>query len=197
MEILKCISCEDFANKVIDIYGYFDDFEDLTIFAKHDEAKIVLEKLVEFGFPIYDMEFSDVQCYDKEYRISIMKDLVWCYKAYNTELETYVDDDSSVVLVLNNCNAKLLNHILTETGNVYEICIEDLENSDETYNHLHTCNKCDKDNNCHVELSLDEKDSGQVKGFSMSGFSKNGSWSKSFYSDDPELVFMMLEKWTE
>ena len=127
---------EDFSCAVADAYDSLDgeDFEDVAIIAKYEEARQIIKELLCIGYDIHSINIIDEEYgeYDAEYIISIYDDEIWCEQMLREN--GYIEDDSPVIYVLDNCSSKVIPYCKGKT--VYEVSVGDDEcNCDE-------CEKC-------------------------------------------------------
>ena len=136
---------EDFACAVVDTYDALDgeDFEDVAIIAKYEEARQIIKELLCLGYDIHSINVIDEEYgeYDAEYIISLYDDEVWCEPMLREN--GYLTDDSPVMYVLDNCSSKVIPYC---KGNiVYEVTVG-IDEDDE----------CDCDE-CECACKKDEK----------------------------------------
>ena len=127
---------EDLACDIADTYDAldYDDEEDIAIIAKYDEARQIIKELLCLGYDIHSVEIHDElwESYDSEYIISLYDNSVLCEPMLREN--GYIEDDSRVIYVLDNCSSKVIPYCKGKT--VYEVSVGDDEcNCDE-------CEKC-------------------------------------------------------
>ena len=114
---------EDFACAVADSYDSLkcEDFEDVAIIAKYEEAIQIIKELLCIGYDIHSLEIHDDlwENYDAEYIISIYDDEVWCEPMLREK--GYLTDESPVIYVLDNCSSKVIPYCKGKT--VYEVSV--------------------------------------------------------------------------
>lgn len=173
---------EDFAVHVIESFFDLDDeYGEISIIAKYEEAKNIIQKLITFGeFSIESMVIhrEEYENYFDEYVISLTKDEIWCepFKRDNG----YLDNESIVTYVMGNCSSKVLSACDSEI--MYEVSV----------------GKEEKDNDgCLCGRNPDEDDG--MHGFSINGSNDNGNYSCSFYTTediDMEDIKKILSKFS-
>lgn len=126
---------EDLACVVSDTYDALDyDEEDVAIIAKYEEARQIIKELLCLGYDINSLEIHDElwENYDAEYVISLYDNSIWCEPMLREN--GYIEDDSPVIYVLDNCSSKVIPYCKGKT--VYEVSVGDDDcNCDE-------CKKC-------------------------------------------------------
>ena len=123
MERLEFNDYEEFACEVADTYDSLkgEDFEDVAIVAKYDEARQIIKELLYIGYDIHSINIIDEEYgeYDAEYIISLYGDEVWCEPMLREN--GYITDDSPVMYILDNCSSKVIPYCKGKT--VYEVSI--------------------------------------------------------------------------
>ena len=131
MKRLEFNDYEEFACEVADTFDDIcknDDFNDIAIVAHYDEAKQIIREILCLGYDINSIELKDPELgYDDvPYIISVCgidsDHEVWCEPMIRDNGE-YIDDESSVVYVLDNCSSEVLKHLDSEC--VFEVGIGD------------------------------------------------------------------------
>ena len=125
MERLEFNDYEDFACAVADTYDALDyDEEDVAIIAKYEEARQIIKELLCLGYDIHSVEIHDElwENYDAEYVISLYENEVWCEPMIRDNGK-YIDDESSVIYVLDNCSSEVLKHL--DSDCIFEVGIGD------------------------------------------------------------------------
>ena len=114
---------EDLACSVADTYDSLkgEDYEDVAIIAKYEEARQIIKELLYIGYDIHSVNIIDEEYgeYDAEYIISLYDDEVWCEPMLREK--GYITDDSPVMYVLDNCSSKVIPYCKGKT--VYEVSI--------------------------------------------------------------------------
>ena len=123
MERLEFYDYEEFACEVADTYDAldYDDEEDVAIIAKYEEARQIIKELLCLGYDIHSLEIHDElwESYDSEYIISLYDNSVWCEPMIREN--GYIEDDSPVIYVLDNCSSKVIPYCKGKT--VYEVTV--------------------------------------------------------------------------
>ena len=116
---------EDFACTVADTYDSLkcEDYEDVAIIAKYEEARQIIKELLCIGYDIHSINVIDNEYgeYDAEYIISLYDDEVWCEPMLREN--GYLTDDSPVMYVLDNCSSKVIPYCKGKI--VYEVTVGD------------------------------------------------------------------------
>ena len=114
---------EDFACAVADAYDSLDgeDFEDVAIIAKYEEARQIIKELLCLGYDIHSLEIHDDlwENYDAEYVISLYDNSIWCEPMLREN--GYIDEDAPVIYVLDNCSSKVIPYCKGKI--VYEVTV--------------------------------------------------------------------------
>lgn len=122
MDRLEFEDYEEFACEIADTFDSLDDeFGDVSIIAKYEEAKEIIRELLCLGYDVesIDIHKEDFEYYYDEYRIVLDQDGVWCEKFKRKN--GYFDDDATVTYVMDNCSSSVLKHI--ESEETYEVCV--------------------------------------------------------------------------
>ncbi len=131
MELFEYENYAKFACEIADKFNLLEDeFDDISIIAKYDEAKEIIRELLCLGYGIASIDIHDElwENYCDEYIISVSycnkSPSVWCEKF---KRETgYIDDSPSVAYVMDNCSSVIFKHIDSEE--TYEVCVGETEN---------------------------------------------------------------------
>ena len=135
MERLEFNDYEDFACEIADIFDDIcknDDFNDIAIVAHYDEAKQIIREILCIGYDLNSIELKDPELgYDDvPYVISVCgidsEHEVWCEPMIRDNGE-YIDDESSIIYVLDNCSSEVLKHLDSECIFEVEVGIGDDE----------------------------------------------------------------------
>ena len=114
---------EDFACAVADTYDSLkcEDFEDVAIIAKYEEARQIIKELICIGYDISNIELHEVDWdnYDAEYIISLYDNSIWCEPMLREN--GYIEEYSPVIYVLDNCSSKVIPYCKGKT--VYEVTV--------------------------------------------------------------------------
>lgn len=119
---------EDLACSVADTYDSLKDeeFEDIAIIAHYDEAKQIIREILCLGYNLNTIELKNpaLGYDDVPYVISVCgidaEHEVWCEPMIR-ENGKYIDDESSVIYILDNCSSKVIPHCKGKT--VYEVTV--------------------------------------------------------------------------
>ena len=137
MERLEFNNYEEFACEVADTFDDIcknDDFDDIAIIAHYDEAKQIIREILCLGYDINSIELKNPELgyYDVPYIISVCgiesEYEVWCEPMVRDNGE-YIDDESSVIYVLDNCSSEVLKHLDSEC--IFEVGVDDACECDE------------------------------------------------------------------
>ena len=180
---------------IMDDYIWDNSFEDeypvVSAYVKCEEAKLLVERLIEFGNPIgaiIELEDYEMSHYDKEYVVYLSEDGVTCEKNHNKD--GYYNGGGDISFVHEDCSSKLLSHIDSKV--VYEFAVGEC---DECYDE--DCEDCDCDECCGCDdandKELDIESDDDMHGFSINHSDENGTSSYSFYSTDMDLVEKMAQ----
>ena len=129
MKRLEFNDYEDFACEVSDTFDDIrknDDFDDIAIIAHYDEAKYIIREILCLGYDLNSIELKNPELgYDDvPYIISVCgidsEHEVWCEPMIRDNGE-YIDDESSVIYVLDNCSSEVLKHLDSEC--IFEVGI--------------------------------------------------------------------------
>lgn len=114
---------EDLACDIADTYDSLDgeDFEDVAIIAKYEEARQVIKELLCIGYDIHSVEIYDELCenYDAEFIISLYDNELWCEPMLREN--GYIKEEAPVIYVLDNCSSKVIPYCKGKT--VYEVTV--------------------------------------------------------------------------
>ena len=131
MERLEFNDYEEFACEVADTFDDIrqnDDFDDIAIIAHYDEAKQIIREILCLGYDINSIELKDPELgYDDvPYVISVCgidsEHEVWCEPMVRDNGK-YIDNESSIIYVLDNCSSEVLKHLYSEC--IFEVGIGD------------------------------------------------------------------------
>ena len=131
MERLEFNDYEEFACEVADTFDDIcknDDFDDIAIIAHYNEAKHIIREILCLGYDLNSIELKNPELgYDDvPYVISVCgidsDHEVWCEPMMRDNGE-YIDDESSVIYVLDNCSSEVLKHLDSEC--IFEVGIGD------------------------------------------------------------------------
>lgn len=185
---LKQLEFEDYEEFACEIADKFDSLEDeygdISIIAKYDEAKEIIKELLCLGYDIVSVELhrEKFENYYDEYIIGLNHDGVWCEKFKRDS--GYFTDESNVIYIMDNCSSAVIP--FCKSKNLYEVSIG--ENNDELSN---TSNDTQDSESTYISRSED----GTPKGFSKSWVTvKDGITcysSYSHYSDNIDMLKMI------
>ena len=131
MERLEFNDYEEFACEVADTFDDIrknDDFDDIAIIAHYDEAKQIIREILCLGYDINSIELKNPELgYDDvPYIISVCgidsEHEVWCESMIRDDGK-YIEDESSVIYVLDNCSSEVLKYLDSER--IFEVGIGD------------------------------------------------------------------------
>ena len=131
MERLEFNDYEEFACEVADTFDDIcknDDFDDIAIIAHYDDAKYIIREILCLGYDINTIELKNPELgYDDvPYVISVCgidsEYEVWCEPMVRDNGK-YIDDESSIIYVLDNCSSEVLKHLDSEC--IFEVGIGD------------------------------------------------------------------------
>lgn len=172
MHNLKFNDFEDLAYDIVekfDAIREIDDYNDISIIAKYEEARQIIKELLYLDFEINSCEIYgvDLDKYNDEYIISICnignENEVWCEPMHRDN--GYLNDESSIIYILDNCSSKVISHCDADV--IFEVSV----------------GECDE----YCKENIEEN----THGFTVSKSDENGYSSYSFYSDNIELVEYM------
>ena len=131
MERLEFNDYEEFACEVADTFDNIrknDDFDDIAIIAHYDEAKQIIREILCLGYDLNSIELKNPELgYDDvPYVISVCgidsEHEVWCEPMVRDNGE-YINDESSIIYVLDNCSSEVLKHL--DSDCIFEVGIDD------------------------------------------------------------------------
>ena len=131
MERLEFNDYEEFACEVADTFDDIrknDDFDDIAIIAHYDEAKQIIREILCLGYDINSIELKNPELgyYDVPYVISVCgidsEHEVWCEPMIRDD-GGYINDESSIIYVLDNCSSEVLKHLDSEC--IFEVGVGD------------------------------------------------------------------------
>lgn len=160
-----------------------DDFDDIAIIAKYEEAREIIAELACIGHSLVSIRLDRPEWdnYYDEYLISLNQDGIWC-EPMKVDGK-YIKDESTMIYILDNCSSAVIPYC---RGNILiEVGIAD----EEEFNCDKCCGCCECD--CDNEISIESDDN--MHGFTVNRSNENGYSSYSFYSTDIELVEQMAK----
>ena len=123
---MKNLYFDDFEDLACDIADTYDslkgeDFEDVAIIAKYEEARQIIKELLCLGYDIHSINVIDEEYseYDAEYIISLYDNSIWCEPMLREN--GYLTDDSPVMYILDNCSSKIIHYCKGKV--VYEVSV--------------------------------------------------------------------------
>ena len=196
MKKLSFYNLEGFCNEVSQWFEKLDkeEFEDIAIIAKYEEAKEIIENLIVDGFTIHSIDIHDEgwEGYSDEYIITLINvgygDELFCEPMKRDG--KYILDDSTIMYILDNCSSNVIPYCKGKV--VYEVAVGYEEDEfDDEYDCancvLDDCVRCGEldrqelSDKC-VEYSKDED--GDMHGFTASRSDGNSYFGYSFYTSD-------------
>lgn len=133
MKTLYFDDFEDLACSVADTYYSLkgEDFEDIAIIAKYEEARQIIKELLCIGYDIHSLDIHDElwENYDAEYVVSLYDNEVWCEGMMRDG--KYLKEEAPVIYVLDNCSSKVIPYCKGKT--IYEVAVGDDDFEDEEY----------------------------------------------------------------
>ena len=115
---------EEFSCVIADKFDelYKENFEDIAVIAKPDEAKEIFKELVCMGYDICNITYEriDWDGYDDEYILSMNHNGIWLEK-FKREDGKYLTDESTITYILDNCSSKVIPYCKGNT--VYEVTV--------------------------------------------------------------------------
>ena len=135
-----------------------DEYPVVSAYVKCEEAKLLVERLIEFGNPIgaiLELEDYEMSHYDKEYVVYLSEDGVTCER--NHSKDGYYNGGGDISFVHEDCSSKLLSHIYSKV--IYEFAVGECDECyDEDYE---DCEDCDCDEEiCNENIDVKSDDSG-------------------------------------
>lgn len=138
---------DDFENFVIEVSENYDAIKDkledndIAIIAKYAEATEIIENLIQYGYKIEEIhiDIPEYWRYKDEYVISLCNvngSDIWCEPMKREN--GYLDDDSAVIYVMDNCSSTALKHLDSEA--IFEVSIG--EEDEDDYECMCECDHC-------------------------------------------------------
>lgn len=139
LEKLHFDDFEDFVIEVTENYDAIkdnDEGNDVAIIAKYVEATEIIENLIQCGYKIEEIQIKipEYGGYEDEYLISLCNvngSDIWCEPMKREN--GYLDDDSAVIYVMDNCSSTALKHL--DGGAIFEVSVG------EEWDYEKVCNK--------------------------------------------------------
>lgn len=183
MDRLEYENYEEFACDIADKFDSLEDeFGDVSIIAKYEEAKEIIRELLCLGYDIasIDLHREQFEEYYDEYILDIIGNEIWCEKFKRDD--KYITAEATVIYVLDNCSSKVIPHC--HSNLVYEVGIS--ENDTEGYSDL--TNDTNNSESTYISRSKD----GTPIGFSKTWTTTEGGItcysSYSHYSDNIDTL---------
>lgn len=144
LEKLHFDDFEDFVIEVTENYDAIkdnDEGNDVTIIAKYVEATEIIENLIQCGYKIEEIQIKipEYGGYEDEYVISLCNvngSDIWCEPMKREN--GYLDDDSAVIYVMDNCSSTALKHLDSEA--IFEVSVG--EEDEDDYEYMCECDHC-------------------------------------------------------
>ena len=146
---MKNLYFDDFEDLACDIADKFDmvkdDFGDIAIIAKYEEAKEIIAELSCIGYSLESIRMSrpEWENYHDEYLISLNNDGIWCEEMKSDG--KYLPDESTITYILDNCSSKVIPYCKGKI--VFEVTVGINEDEDD----------CDCDDCSECACKKDEK----------------------------------------
>lgn len=136
MEQLQFENYEELACDISDTFDNIEDeYREVSIIAKYNEAKEIVKELLCIGYDIASIELhrEKFEKYFDEYIISLNFDGVWCEKFKRDT--GYFNDESNVIYIMDNCSSAVIPYCKSE--NLYEISVDDpVEEGSEEHSYM-------------------------------------------------------------
>lgn len=131
MRKLEFDDFQEFACEIADMYEDIrsnDRYDDVSVIAKYDEAVEVVKELLCLGYGLYccELHAPEWDGYNDEYMISLMDGDLYVEPARRDD--GYLDEESCVTYVMDNCSSKALAHITSPIQ--YEVSIPECQDCD-------------------------------------------------------------------
>ena len=185
---MEKIVIEDIYDVVELVYDNAASGHEATFIGLRDDVSAFLKELILYGYDDIslvriDLEPEELDGYDKEYYVSLNKDMeLWCCKAYDYEHECYLYDETDVVLIADDCNSKIIERI--DCDSIREVGYDVDEPECEEKNHSE-------------ETRVAVDDNGIVRGFEKIWTSQeNGMTYKTtytHYSNNQDMLKQLME----
>lgn len=124
---MKQLQFEDYEEFACDIADKFDslenEFGDVSIIAKYEEAKEIIRELLCLGYDVasIDIHREEFEEYYNEYIIGLNYNGVWCEKFKRDT--GYFTDESNVIYIIDNCSSAVIPYCMSR--NLYEVSVGD------------------------------------------------------------------------
>ena len=126
LELLQFENYEELACDITDTLDALEDeFSDVSVIAKYDEAREIIKELLCLGYDIasIDIHREEFEEYWDEYIIGLNFEGVWCEKFKRDT--GYFTDESAVIYIMDNCSSNVIPYCKSE--NLYEVSVGDSE----------------------------------------------------------------------
>lgn len=144
---MKRLHFDDFEDFVIEVTENYDAIKDndegndVAIIAKYAEATEIIENLIQCGYKIEEIQIKipEYGGYEDEYVISLCNvngSDIWCEPMKREN--GYLDDDSAVIYVMDNCSSTALKHLDSEA--IFEVSVGEEDEYD--YECMCECDYC-------------------------------------------------------
>lgn len=197
MKVVKACDVSEFCDLVVDSYydeaeKYSDpiDFEGVNIVAKYDVIIDILNNLLAsspfalYGALVYDPEYNR---YDREFCLTINSDeQIWIEPAWNEDGGRYLYTGEGLTYVHEDCNSDYLK--VNKSAMLIEF---DLDKEEGNKSRECTCN-----NEHHMAVKIHKDKDGDMNGFTQTFTSDDGYISRSFYTDNKDILKKVLARWT-
>lgn len=130
MDRLEYEDYEGFACDIADKFDSLEDeFGDVSIIAKYEEAKEIIRELLCLGYDVasIDIHREEFEEYYNEYIIGLNHNGVWCEKF--KRVNGYFDDESNVIYIMDNCSSIVIPYC--KSKHLYEVFVKDVDDSEE------------------------------------------------------------------
>ena len=182
MKRIEFDTYEDFVCEVADkleAVREIDEYGDISIFAKYNEANKIIKELICMGYDIASIHIENEKYgeYCDEYIISINVGEnieIWC-EPFKRD-DKYITDESNITFVMDNCSSACVPNCKGKV--VLEVGIGDECGCSEC------CGCCD----CNEENEITIESDDDMHGFSVNKSDECGNYYYSFYSTDKDLV---------
>ena len=145
--ILEKLHFDDFGDFVIEVSENYDAIKDkledndIAIIAKYAEATEIIENLIQYGYKIEEIhiDIPEYGGYEDEYIISLCNVNgydIWCEPMKREN--GYLDNDSVVIYVMDNCYSTVLKHLDSEA--IFEVSVG--EEDEDDYECMCECDHC-------------------------------------------------------
>lgn len=184
----------------LDAISQVDEFNDVAIVAKYEEARHIIERLINCGCSICNIELHDEDwCnYTSEYIVSIRNNgeeyELWCEPMIKEK--GYLTEESTVIYVLDNCSSKVIPYCKGQF--VYEATVGESACEDD-YNEEYDCDCCECCDSC--TMKTDNKNTKSVASTTPVIVSGNGKYyvngkpvSKETWEKKKKLISETIEE---